>query len=149
VILALIPQTSAILAQEEQVPIVARMKYIKNPDLLRSETRHDGVKSTVCIAFSIDFYKEYEFPSRHPDVKMVSRYGIIDNHTIKLYLDKPYVWLKNGFGQMLKFLKHIWKYVPRRYVVPPSIGIPLLVLTSVFIGYALDEIFNPRLSKQV
>lgn len=31
------------------------------------------------------------------------------------------------------------------YVVPPGVGILLLVLSFVFIGYALDEIVNPRL----
>lgn len=34
------------------------------------------------------------------------------------------------------------------YVVPPGIGILLLVLSFVFIGYALDEIVNPRLRRQ-
>lgn len=31
------------------------------------------------------------------------------------------------------------------YVIPPGVGILLLVLSFVFIGYALDEIVNPRL----
>ena len=35
------------------------------------------------------------------------------------------------------------------YVVPPGIGILLLVLAFVFIGYALDEIVNPRLRKRM
>ena len=35
------------------------------------------------------------------------------------------------------------------YVVPPGLGILLLVLSFVFIGYALDEILNPRLRRQV
>ena len=33
------------------------------------------------------------------------------------------------------------------YVIPPGIGILLLVLSFVFIGYALDEIVNPRLRR--
>jgi len=33
------------------------------------------------------------------------------------------------------------------YVLPPGIGILLLVLSFVFIGYALDEIVNPRLRR--
>ena len=33
------------------------------------------------------------------------------------------------------------------YVIPPGIGILLLVLSFVFIGYALDEIINPRLRR--
>jgi len=35
------------------------------------------------------------------------------------------------------------------YVVPPGIGILLLVLALVFIGYALDEIINFRLRKRI
>ena len=148
ILLALTPQISAVSAREEQVLIVAQMKYIKNPNPLREETwydwwlnivtfdslfkigpdlepkpwicdyyevspdgkvwtfhildyvyRHDGVKFTVRdIAFSIDFYKKYKFPSRCPDVEMVSKYEIIDDYTFRIYLDKFYVWLKNRLG---------------------------------------------------
>lgn len=33
------------------------------------------------------------------------------------------------------------------YVIPPGIGILLLVLGFVFVEYALDEIINPKLRK--
>ncbi|RLG75616.1 MAG: ABC transporter permease [Thermoprotei archaeon] len=35
------------------------------------------------------------------------------------------------------------------YVVPPGVGILLLVLAFVFVGYALDEILNPRLRRRI
>jgi peptide/nickel transport system permease protein len=33
------------------------------------------------------------------------------------------------------------------YVVPPGVGIVLAVLSATFLGYALDEIVNPKLRR--
>ncbi|RLG82246.1 MAG: hypothetical protein DRO39_09685 [Thermoprotei archaeon] len=168
ILIAIAAPAASVFAQGEQVLIVAQMKYIKNPNPLRSETWydwwlniatfdslfeqgpdlepkpwicdyyevspdgkvwlihildnvywHDGVKFTVRdIAFSIDFYKKYKFPSRYPDVEMVDRYEILDDYTIKIYLKKPYVWFKNRFGMALFVPEHIWKYVPQLFKDP-------------------------------
>lgn len=73
---------------------------------------HDGVPLTVKdIAFTIDFYKKYKPPAWYPNVEVISNYEIIDDYTIKLRLEKPFVWFKMRFGYMIILPEHIWKYV--------------------------------------
>jgi peptide/nickel transport system permease protein len=34
------------------------------------------------------------------------------------------------------------------WVIPPGLGIALLSLSFILIGYSLDELFNPRLRRR-
>ncbi len=80
---------------------------------------HDGVKFTVRdIAFTIDFYKKYKPPAWYPNVKYIVKTEVIDDYTIKIYLNVTFVWIKRRFGTMIILPEHIWKYVPEVFKDP-------------------------------
>jgi peptide/nickel transport system permease protein len=47
--------------------------------------------------------------------------------------------LEQAFGQGAAFSGYWW------WIVPPGVAIVLLVLSFTMIGYALDDILNPKL----
>ena len=47
--------------------------------------------------------------------------------------------LEQAFGQGAAFAGYWW------WIVPPGVAIVLLVLSFTMIGYALDDILNPKL----
>lgn len=52
-----------------------------------------------------------------------------------------------SWGMMLRGVTYHGAYTDWWWVLPPGLCIALLAMSFIFIGYALDEIFNPRLRR--
>lgn len=80
--------------------------------IVKNSKWHDGVPFTARdIAFTIEFYKKYKPPAWYPNVMYVTKVEVIDDYTIKVYLNQTFVWMKRRFGQMIILPEHVWKYV--------------------------------------
>ncbi|HID73074.1 TPA: ABC transporter substrate-binding protein, partial [Candidatus Micrarchaeota archaeon] len=80
---------------------------------------HDGVPFTARdIAFTVEFYKKYKPPAWYPNVMYVTKVEVVDDYTVKVYLNQTFVWMKRRFGQMIILPEHIWKYVAQVFEDP-------------------------------
>ena len=81
---------------------------------------HDDVPLTVKdIAFTIEFFKKYKPPDWYPDVMYIEKTEIVDDYTIKIYLNQTFVWLIRRFGTMIILPEHVWKHVEKAYPEDP------------------------------
>lgn len=53
-----------------------------------------------------------------------------------------------SWGRMLHDVHYYGAYVDLWWVIPPGVGIALISLSFILIGYAIDEILNPRLRRR-
>lgn len=94
--------------------------------LRKNATWHDGTKFTARdVKFTIDYVREHPYPF----VTLIGPSGvkeakIIDDYTIKLYLEQPYAPFLNDVAGTLPILpRHIWENVdqPEKFTDPKAV----------------------------
>ena len=104
--------------------VAAENAYVFN--LRGNVTWHDGTDFTAeDVAFTVDYVKEHPLPF----VTLIGPTGItttevIDDHTIKLYLEQPYAPFLNDVAGTLAILpKHIWEGIesPEEFTNPEAV----------------------------
>ncbi|KKM09604.1 ABC transporter substrate-binding protein [Clostridiales bacterium PH28_bin88] len=99
------------------VPALAKSwQYLKEEnayllELQRGVTWHDGKKFTAGdVVFTFQYMQKH--PYQWVDTTIVNQAEAIDDHTVKLYLSKPYApFLTNVLGTLPILPEHIWKGV--------------------------------------
>ncbi|HID20676.1 MAG TPA: hypothetical protein EYP28_07075 [Methanophagales archaeon] len=91
--------------------------------LRKGVTWHDGEKFTAeDVAFTFNYVKEH--PSWWVDLKSLKQVEVLDEYTVKIYLNKLYApFLNNDAGSLAILPKHIWQDVddPTEFREPESL----------------------------
>ncbi len=87
--------------------------------VVKNATWHDGIPFTARdIAFTINFLKKYRSPDWYPNIMHINKVDVVDDYTIRVYLNKTFVWMIRRFGDTIILPEHIWKYVAKTYDDP-------------------------------
>ncbi|MCD6509375.1 MAG: ABC transporter substrate-binding protein [Thermoprotei archaeon] len=87
--------------------------------VVKNATWHDGIPFTARdIAFTINFLKKYRPPDWYPNIMYINKVDVVDDYTIRVYLNKTFVWMIRRFGDTIILPEHIWEYVAKAYDDP-------------------------------
>ncbi len=86
---------------------------------VKNATWHDGIPFTVRdLAFSIEFFKKYQPSAWYPNIMYIDKVEVVNDYTVRLHLNKTFVWMVRRIGDTIILPEHIWRYVPEVFEDP-------------------------------